>query len=408
MSDCHLNKFCYVCGIFKSQNLRVNTSNNTFKSTYEQYFNQPVFENASYVPDKVCDHCYNFLNGWSKKTKISMPFKVPMMWFPLDPHDAENCYGCKNFRPSLGLRKPHQITYESTPNGQLPIEYGAGESPPRCPSPDLASWLATTEHTETSEEPSSWQPSHPSTSKVVQNKSIEISQQQLDTLVAKLQLSKTKSEMLASFLKEHKVLARGVKVTGYRNRQKELQNFFVVTEDRKSAYCNNIVLLMLHMEINYNADEWRLFIDSSKNSLKAVLLHKTNKKPAIPIAYSTDTKETYARMKTILDEVGYDDHKWRICCDLKVVAMLCGLQGGWTKRPCFICDWDSRYNKEDQYARKNWKERQISEHGGANVINPPLVPRDKVLLPQLHLKLGIVKNFIKTIVKDARGKVVVA
>lgn len=141
------------------------------------------------------------------------------------------------------------------------------------------------------------------------------------------------------------------------------------------------------MGITYNADEWRLFIDSAKNSLKAVLLHRTNKKPSIPIAYSTDTKETYAKMK------------WRVCCDFKVVAMLSGLQGGWTKHPCFICDWDSRY-KGNQYARKNWKDREISEQGKGNMINEPLVLKKKILLPPLHIKLGIVKNFIKTIAKD--------
>ena len=37
----------------------------------------------------------------------------------------------------------------------------------------------------------------------------------------------------------------------------------------------------------------RLFIDSSKRSLKAVLLDVGNKRPSIPIAHSTQLKEYY-------------------------------------------------------------------------------------------------------------------
>jgi len=56
--------------------------------------------------------------------------------------------------------------------------------------------------------------------------------------------------------------------------------------------------------------------------LKAVLLHNTNSKNSIPIALSTNTKEIYALLKKIIDLVQYNDHKSKICTDLKVVALL--------------------------------------------------------------------------------------
>lgn len=43
----------------------------------------------------------------------------------------------------------------------------------------------------------------------------------------------------------------------------------------------------------YNPSEWRLFIDSSKESLKAVLLHNTNVYASIPVAYSVILDEDY-------------------------------------------------------------------------------------------------------------------
>lgn len=91
---------------------------------------------------------------------------------------------------------------------------------------------------------------------------------------------------MASFLNSQNLLARGTKVSAYRNRQLELQKLFVVNDEKTSAYCNDVEILMSHMNIDYNANDWKLFIDRSKLSLKAVLLHKTNIKPTVPIAYS--------------------------------------------------------------------------------------------------------------------------
>ena len=55
-----------------------------------------------------------------------------------------------------------------------------------------------------------------------------------------------------------------------------LIRFFIMKDD--FAYCNNIEGLLSEMSLpEYNPDEWRLFIDSSKRSLKCVLLHNNNK-----------------------------------------------------------------------------------------------------------------------------------
>jgi hypothetical protein len=38
--------------------------------------------------------------------------------------------------------------------------------------------------------------------------------------------------------------------------------------------------------------------------------------------------------------------------------------------------------------------------GGINVINEPLVARDGIILPPLHIKLGLMKQFVKALNKD--------
>ena len=89
-----------------------------------------------------------------------------------------------------------------------------------------------------------------------------------------------------------------------------------------------------------------LFIDSSKRSLKCVLLHSRNIYGCIPIGHSVIMKEEYGNIKLILERLKYVDQQWLICVDLKMVNFHLGQQGGYTKYPCFLCYWDSRADKD--------------------------------------------------------------
>jgi len=64
-------------------------------------------------------------------------------------------------------------------------------------------------------------------------------------------------------------------------------------------------------------DDWRLFIDSSMRSLKAVLLHNTNKYAPIPIAHSVTLKEDYRNIEIVLDKIKYVEHKWQFVVILR-------------------------------------------------------------------------------------------
>ena len=100
----------------------------------------------------------------------------------------------------------------------------------------------------------------------------------------------------------------------------------------------------------YNPYKWRLFVDSSKLSLKVVLFHNGNKFPSVPLAHAANMKENYENMKLHLGNIKCDEFKWKLCGDLKV-SLLLGMQLGYTKYCCFLSEWDRR-DKRNHYVNK--------------------------------------------------------
>lgn len=135
----------------------------------------------------------------------------------------------------------------------------------------------------------------------------------------------------------------------------------------------------------------RIFIDASRISLKAVLLHNGNKYPSVPLAHATNMK--------LLEKIKYSQYLWNICADLEIVAILTGLQGGYTKFCCFLYEQDSRA-RDKHYKVKTWPQRKSLTPGLKNVSQKPLVPSEKNFLPPLHIKLGLMENFVKVMNKD--------
>jgi hypothetical protein len=70
-------------------------------------------------------------------------------------------------------------------------------------------------------------------------------------------------------------------------------------------------------------DEWRRFVDSTNYSLKAGVFHDGNKHPSIPTAYAMHVEET--------DRINYSKHCWNASGDLKIVAVLLGME--WDRGP---------------------------------------------------------------------------
>ena len=62
----------------------------------------------------------------------------------------------------------------------------------------------------------------------------------------------------------------------------------------------------------------------------------------------------------------------------------------------FLCKWDSRADQE-YYSRRIWPERDNLHPGSNNIIQNSLVNHNRILLIQLHIKLGLMKHFIKAL-----------
>ena len=87
-------------------------------------------------------------------------------------------------------------------------------------------------------------------------------------------------------------------MTLYRYRQKNLEKSFTMKDTLVA--CKVVDGLFTALSMSHCSDEWRLFIDASKFSLEAVLLHNGNTVPCIPVAHAFGIKESDDSMKQLL------------------------------------------------------------------------------------------------------------
>ena len=158
-------------------------------------------------------------------------------------------------------------------------------------------------------------------------------------------------EVLGSRLQQWNLVEPGTTISSFCIRNQSLARYYASAEN--ICYCKDIEGLMTELGCEHNPAHWRLFIDSSKTSLKAVLLHNGNIKPSITMGYSILRKETYDTMKILFDILEYPKYNWKICSDLKVLSLLLGLQLGYTKPMCFLCLWNIRKDS-NHYVVKVW------------------------------------------------------
>ena len=74
--------------------------------------------------------------------------------------------------------------------------------------------------------------------------------------------------------------------------------------------CSGVFSVMEILGHEYNRDQWCLFIDSSKVSLKLVL-HNGNGFPSVPLTHAANMKEIYESAELLLGKIQYDEFKWK-------------------------------------------------------------------------------------------------
>ena len=148
---------------------------------------------------------------------------------------------------------------------------------------------------------------------------------------------------MASRLKQWNLVQEDVRLTSFSYRNKDLGSFFDM--ENKLCYYTNIPGLFTSLCLPHNPSNWRLFIDSSKWSLKGVLMHNGNKYPSIPIAHSVHLKESYDNMELLLEAIKYCEYQWSLWGYLKDIGLLIGMQAGFTKYRCFFCSKTTYYER---------------------------------------------------------------
>lgn len=390
------DSFCYICGKFILKG-REKSITPLIEKAYEQYFNIKIRnQDKHWAPHKCCANCAVTLRGWLSGNRKSMPFAIPMVWREPTDH-ISNCYFCLTDVSGINPRCKKKIEYPNLPSATRPVPH-SDELPIPVP---LA--VDTCENEDASLHMCSSGEDSMADMEYVPSCSTGphlITQEELNDLCRDLNLSKGHSELLGSRLQQWNLLASGTKISMYRERHRSLS--FLFEKQGDLSYCNDINSLLNELGVVHVPNEWRLFIDSSKLSLKAVLLHIGNKYPSVPVGYAVHMKETYHNMEELLLRIQYSKHQWAICGDLKVIGLLLGMQSGYTKYCCFLCEWDSRA-REQHYIRQDWPRRELLQPGHMNVSHQPLVDSRKILLPPLHIKLGLMKNFVKAMDQGGAG-----
>ena len=380
--------FCYVCGVFlsaKSLKHRITEANN-FCSAYKAYFGVPVGDqDKKWAPHVVCGSCRSTLEAWYRGESRKMKFAVPRIWREPTDH-ISNCYFCvvevSHHRKG---NKTDVFDYPDIPSSLRPVAHCDDLPVPSRPARG---------HDEVFSEESCVEDADDEDFDEDRGRPHFPTQEELNDLIRDLGLTKSNAEVLTSRLKEWNLLDKSCKVTLQRKRHECFSQYFTLGD--QLCYCHNIGRLFEEIDFPYDPSEWRLFIDSSCKSLKAVLLHNGNKYPSIPIAHSAQLKEDYSNVQRLLQLVRYEDHRWDVIGDFKMITFLVGLQGGYTKYPCYLCLWDSR-DTARHYETINWPARKEFIVGAQNVKYNPLIPQDKVLMPPLHIKLGLIKQFVKAL-----------
>ena len=319
------------------------------KKAYHHYFGCKVEDQGKlWVPHYCCNTCATNLCQWLSKKRKSMPFAIPMVW--REPRDQSSiCYFCMILSVAKGMSSKKKWTVDSIPSALGTVTHG--EELPIPVPPDSYNLDSDDDHDDdqdsaglepsTSADPdfqlphSSPEPHH-------------ISQGELNDLVRDFELPKSKAELLGSRRQQWNLSESDVRISLFCNHQKDLVRFFLMEGDL--VYCN-IDGMMAALRITHDPDEWRLFIDSPKTSLKAVLIHNGNFLPSIPTSHAVHMKETYDNMKQLLRCIKYEQHQWQLCGDFKVAALFLGLQGGYTKYCCFFCEWDCRARESHDFTK---------------------------------------------------------
>ena len=74
------------------------------------------------------------------------------------------------------------------------------------------------------------------------------------------------------------------------------------------CYCTVVYGLFQEIGIAYTASDWQLFVDTCKQSLKAVLLYRTNLFPLISVICAVQKMKDQELVKPLIELIQYSNY----------------------------------------------------------------------------------------------------
>jgi len=379
------NVFCCICGEYTLHHNK-KTISGFLKRAYLAYFKVMLGDqDKPWAPHIVCKPCVEHLWQWTNKSRKSLRFAIPIVWREPKDH-CNDCYFCAVKTKDINRKNRNSLTYPDLDSAIRPIPHSEELPVPVFEGLRQLEFSLSSEEEDVSIDSDNTLANNDFPPSLLSPQLF--SQGELNDLERDLNLSEESSELLASRLKEKNLLKPDTLITFYRKCHEEFLPYF--TQDNEIVYRNNAEGLLKKLGVfEYDPNDWRLFIDSCKRSLKCVLLHDGNAFGSNPLGHSTTPKEKYSEINFVLVKISYYERNWIICVDLKMIGFLLGLQCGYTKFPCFLCLWNSR-DRAQHWMKQDWPVRELVA----------LVERCKFILPPLHITLGIMKQFVKALNKD--------
>ena len=260
------DSFCYVCGVFLSTKAIKHkiTEANNFANAYYAYFDVVVGDQGkNWAPHVVCGCCRSTLEAWYRGENRKMKFGVPRIWREPTDH-LMNCYFCVvDVSHHRKRKKTSVFDYPDLPSSLRPIAHSDDLPVPPNPKMNECSSVPSDESTGDEDwyEDEDLKPHFPN-------------EQELNDLIRDLGLTKSNAEILTSRLKEWNLLDRSCKISQQRQRDQRFSQYFTLKDEL--CYSHNVRGLFEEIGFLYDPKDWRLFIDSSCKSLKAILLNNGN------------------------------------------------------------------------------------------------------------------------------------
>lgn len=428
--------FCFVCGKYHKSSLNYDLSKTSNKEKFKKVFKcYPKNLSESWSASSICRHCIDILKEYKKNLEKNPNTQLPLLptiWRQ-PKQDHSDCYICNfkfhefrrddqsfmsypearfcsivlskdrdeelrqkstsNLQSTSNLHDPNPFDLQSTSNLNDPNPFDLSSS--------FDESLNLNEFSCSSPKRLKIDPDYqlPSNQRIKEPDLFDAPS--LRDMFREVNLTKEQSLLIASALKRRNLVKDDVRVEFFNHREAEVLPF--LREHNSTPYVYDYEGLFNYFGVVYNPSDWRLSIDGNTigktSNLKCCLLYHgpddedRELLPCVPILVSTKHKEIYEDLVEVMELIDYKKHNWLICCDLKMVNLLCGLGNHASSLCCFLCKWVSTA-REDHYD-KEYEPRTGYVLGFEGVRKTALVEMKNIILPPLHILIGLYYSFAK-------------